>query len=196
MKHAITRDDIMPMAEYAKVRAARRRAINERKQNRRLAVGPFATFIFETYDTMLHQVHEMLFVEKGGEEQIAGELEAYNPLIPNGRELVATMMLEIEDPARRARELRKLGGIEETVSMQFAGEAVKGLPTEDDQERTDPETGKTSSVHFLHFRFTPGQIAKFREPGAKVILAIEHPNYAHMTQVPEAVRAELSGDFD
>jgi hypothetical protein len=196
MKRAITRADIMPMADYGKVRAERRRAIAAKKQNRRVAVGPFATFFFETYDTMLHQVHEMLFVEKGGEEQIAGELEAYNPLVPNGRELVATVMLEIDDPARRARELARLGGVEETISLQFDGETVKGTPTEDEQARTDPETGKTSSVHFIHFRFTPAQIAKFRTPGAKVIVAIEHPNYAHMSQIPDAVRAELAGDFD
>lgn len=196
MKRAITRADIMPMAEYAKVRAERRRAINARKQNRRVSVGPFATFIFETFDTMLHQVHEMLFVEKGGEEQIQGELDAYNPLVPNGSELVATLMFEIDEPQRRARELKRLGGVEETVSLQFADETVRAVPTEDDQQRTDPETGKTSSVHFLHFRFTPAQIAKFRAPGTRVILAIEHPNYAHMAQLPEAVRTELGGDFE
>jgi hypothetical protein len=194
MKRAITRDDIMPMADYGRARAERRSAVAARKQNRRVSVGPFATFLFETYDTMLHQVHEMLFVEKGGEEQIAGELEAYNPLIPKGRELVATVLIEIDDPARRARELAKLGGIEKSMSLQFAGEAVTGVPT-DDQERTD-ETGKTSSVHFIRFPFTPAQIAKFRAPGAKVVLAIEHPNYGHMAQLPEAVRAELAQDFE
>ena len=193
MKREITRADILPMTEYGRVRAERRRAVAARKQNRRVPVGPFATFLFETYDTMLHQVHEMLFVEKGGEEQIAGELEAYNPLIPKGHELVATVLIEIDDPARRARELVKLGGIENTLSLQFGGETVKGVPT-DDQDRTD-ETGKTSSVHFIHFPFTPAQVAKFRAPG-KVVLAIEHPNYGHMAQLPEAVRAELAGDFE
>jgi hypothetical protein len=144
---------------------------------------------------MLHQVHEMLFVEKGGEAQIAGELEAYNPLIPKGRELVATVLIEIDEPARRARELRKLGGIETAIALQFGGETVNGVPAED-QERTDPETGKTSSVHFIHFPFTEPQIAKFRAHGAKVVLAIEHPNYGHMAQLPEAVRAELAADFE
>ena len=196
MKREITRADILPMTEYGRVRAERRRAIAVRKQNRRVSVGPFATFLFETYDTMLHQVHEMLFVEKGGEEQIAGELEAYNPLIPKGHELVATVLIEIDDPARRARELVKLGGIENTLSLQFGGETVKGVPTEDDQDRTDPETGKTSSVHFIRFPFTPAQIAKFRAPGAKVVLAVDHPNYGHMAQLPEAVRAELARDFE
>ena len=195
MKRAITRDDIMPMADYGRARAERRRAIAAKKQNRRVSVGPFATFLFETYDTMLHQVHEMLFVEKGGEAQIAGELEAYNPLIPKGRELVATVLIEIDEPARRARELTRLGGIENAMSLQFAGETVKGVPT-DDQERTDPETGKTSSVHFIRFPFTPAQIAKFRSANAKAVLAIDHPNYGHMAQLPEAVRAELAGDFE
>ena len=195
MKRAITRDDIMPMTEYAKVRAERRRALSARKENRRVSVGPFATFLFETYDTMLHQVHEMLFVEKGGEAQIQCELDAYNPLIPKGRELVATVLIEIEEPARRARELVRLGGIENTMSLQFGGETVMGVPA-DDQERTDAETGKTSSVHFIHFPFTPAQIEKFRAPGAKVIVAIEHPNYSHMAQMPEAVRAELGKDFE
>lgn len=195
MKREITRGDIMPMAEYGKVRAERRRALSARKENRRVSVGPFATFLFETYDTMLHQVHEMLFVEKGGEAQIQGELDAYNPLIPKGRELVATVLIEIEEPARRARELVRLGGIENAMSLQFGGETVTGMPA-DDQERTDAETGKTSSVHFIHFPFTPAQIAKFRAPGAKVIVAIEHPNYSHMAQMPEAVRAELSRDFE
>ncbi len=195
MKRAIAPSDITPMAEYGKQRAERRRAVAALKQNRRISVGPFATFFFETYDTMLHQVHEMLFVEKGGAAQLAGELDAYNPLIPNGRELVATVMLEIDDPARRARELVKLGGIEDTIALQFAGETVKGVPA-DDQERTDPETGKTSSVHFMRFPFTAAQIAKFRTSGTKAVVAIEHPNYGHMAQMPEAMRAELSKDFD
>ena len=86
--------------------------MSEIKKNRRLEVGPFATFYFESYDTMLHQVHEMLFIEKGGAEQLPDELAAYNPLIPQGSELVATVMFEIDDPVRRARVLGMLGGVE------------------------------------------------------------------------------------
>ena len=94
-------------------RAERRKHISEIKRNRRLEVGPFATFYFEFYETMLHQVQEMLFIEKGGEAQLADELAAYNPLIPQGSELVATVMFEIDDPIRRGRVLATLGGVED-----------------------------------------------------------------------------------
>lgn len=193
-KHEITRSDIMDRAAYAAIRAERRRAVTEMKKNRRISVGPDATFYFENFDTMWHQVHEMLYIEKGGEDQIADELAAYNPLIPKGRNLAATFMIEIEDAARRARELMRLGGIEETISISFDGETVKAV-AEGDEERTTEE-GKTSSVHFLLFPFTAAQIAKFKKPGQRVAIAIEHPNYGHMAIMPEAMRASLAGDFD
>jgi hypothetical protein len=164
------------------------------KKNRRVAVGPDATFYFENRDTMWHQIHEMLFIEKGGESQIEDELRAYNPLIPKGRNLSATFMIEVEDAARRERVLATLGGIEETVRLSFAGETVNAVP-EGDQERTTAD-GKASSVHFLLFPFTPAQIAKFRAPGTQVMLAVNHPNYGHIAILPEAVRAELAKDFD
>lgn len=189
----ITRADILPMADYGKVRKERRAQLLPVKRLRRIAVGPFATFYFENYDSMWLQVHEMLFIEKGGEAQIDDELRAYNPLIPKGDELVATLMLEIEDPVRRDRELSGLGGIEATISLNFAGETVPAIP-ETDVERTKAD-GKTSSVHFLHFRFTPTAIAKFRKPGTEVLLAIAHPNYGHMARLSEATRAALAADF-
>ncbi|MDJ0949648.1 MAG: DUF3501 family protein [Alphaproteobacteria bacterium] len=194
MKREIGRDDVLSMAEYAKVRKDRRAAITEIKKHRRMEVGPFATFYFESYDTMWHQVHEMLFIEKGGEEQIPDELRAYNPLIPNGRELVATVMFEIDDEVRRAAVLGRLGGVEETLTLRFADEEVKGLP-EEDVDRTTA-AGKASSVQFVHFPFTPAQIDKFQTPGTQVILGIGHENYAHMAVMPEAVRAALAEDFD
>jgi hypothetical protein len=193
-KHEITPADIMPVAEYARERAERRRAITEMKKNRRVPVGPDATFYFENRATMWHQIHEMLYIEKGGADQIADELRAYNPLIPKGRNLSATFMIEIEDAQRRERVLKTLGGIEETVTFAFAGETVNAVP-EGDGERTTPE-GKTSSVHFLLFPFTPAQIATFRTPGTQVMLAVNHPNYGHIAVLPEAVRAELAKDFD
>lgn len=189
----IERADILPMAEYTRVRDERRRAIAEMKKNRRLHVGPDITFYFENRATMLHQVHEMLAVEKGGEEQIEDELRAYNPLIPRGRELVATMMIEIEDAGRRDRVLRQLGGIEETITFTVGGETIRAVP-ESDQERTTPD-GKTSSVHFLRFPFTPTAIAAFRTPGARVVLGIAHPAYDHMAALAEPVRAALAEDF-
>jgi hypothetical protein len=193
-KRRITTADIMPMAEYEKVRAERRARAVAEKRNRRIAVGPFATLIFENYDTIWYQIHEMLRIEKGGEAQIADELSAYGPLIPNGRELVVTLMFEIDDPARRARELANLAGIEETIAIEVGGEAVTARP-EHDVERTR-EDGKTSAVHFLHFPFTPAAIEKFRAAGAKVVLAIHHPAYSHMTVLPEATRQDLARDFD
>lgn len=192
-KTEITRADIIPLDQYGRERAARRKALVAVKKNRRVPVGPYATFYFENYDTMWQQIHEMLFIEKGGEAQIADELRAYNPLIPKGRELVATVMFEIDDPARRALELGRLGGVEAAMTLQFAGHTVKGRP-EEDVERTN-ESGKTSSVHFLHFDFTAEQVAAFRDPGTRVIVAINHPNYGHMAIMPDAVQAELAGDF-
>lgn len=193
-RHQITRDAILPMAEYGKLRRDRRAQMAELKRHRRVEVGPFACFYFESYDTMLHQVHEMLFIERGGEEQIADELEAYNTLVPDGSELVATMMFEIEDKNRRARELARLGHVEETVSLSIDGEEIKAS-LEADQDRTT-EDGKTSAVHFLHFPFTAKQIAAFKQPGAKAILSLAHANYAHMALIPEPVRAALAKDFD
>ncbi|MBM3581531.1 MAG: DUF3501 family protein [Alphaproteobacteria bacterium] len=192
--HAISPADIMPMADYAKVRAERRRLMARAKIDRRVPVGPDATFYFENYATMLHQVHEMLFVEKGGAEQIPGEIAAYDPLVPKGSNLSATFMIEIEDPNRRLAVLKTLGGIENTISLAFAGETVKGV-AHDDAERTT-EDGKTSSVHFFSFPFTKTQIEKFRKAGTEVVLAIRHPNYAHMAILPEATRAALAKDFD
>ncbi len=125
-KHELTRDDVIAMADYARERKTRRRALVEAKRHRRLAVGPDCTFYFENYETMWNQVHEMLFIEKGGEDQIADELSAYNPLVPKGRELVATVMFEIDEPARRAALLAKLGGVEETAFLRLGGETIAG----------------------------------------------------------------------
>ena len=189
----ITRADIMPSAEYARRRTELRAQVSALKRDRRVEVGPYCTFYFESWDTMRHQVHEMLHIEKGGAEQIQGELDAYNALVPNGAELVATVMFEIDDPVRRAHALARLGGVEQTASLQFAGESVKGVP-EADQDRTT-EAGKTSSVQFIHFPFTEAQIEKFKQPGTQVILGLAHPSYGHLAVLPETVRAALAGDF-
>jgi hypothetical protein len=168
--------------------------MREVKRLRRVEVGPFASFYFESFETMLQQVHEMLFIEKGGEAQIADELAAYNPLVPKGAELVATLMFEIPDAERRARELARLGGVEHTAYLSFAGETVTGV-SEDDMERTNA-AGKASSVQFLHFPFSDAQSAKFRQPGTQITLGIGHAAYAHMAVIPEAVREALSTDLD
>ncbi len=193
-KHILTTADIMPMAEYGKIRDESRRKISARKKDRRLEVGPFVTFYFENYDTMWMQVHEMVYIEKGGPEQVQDELAAYNPLIPKGQELVATFMIEINDPDKRARALASLGGIENTAFMAIGQERIVAV-AEADQERTRDD-GKASSVQFVHFPFTQAQIAAFRTPGAQVILGFTHAAYSHMAVMPETIRAELAGDFD
>ncbi|HEY7609393.1 MAG TPA: DUF3501 family protein [Alphaproteobacteria bacterium] len=194
MKHEITRADLLPMAVYEKERTGRRKRMAEMKARRRMEVGPFATFYFESYETMLHQVHEMLAIEKGGDEQVQSELEAYNPLIPQGRDLVATVMFEIEDPERRERELVRLGGVELQICLSVGGQRIHARPI-GDEERTRAD-GKTSSVHFLRFEFTPAAIAAFKKPGAEAVIEIAHPNYAHMARMPEPTRAALAADFD
>jgi hypothetical protein len=193
-KHAITRADIMPLDEYVKERRERRRRMAELKRRRRVEVGPFATFYFENYDTMWHQIQEMLYIEKGGEAQIADELEAYNPLIPQGSELVATVMFEIDDERRRQIELARLGGIEERIFIRVGSEEIRGLP-DGERQNTREEDNKASSVQFAHFRFTPDQIARFREGGVQILLGFDHPNYGHIAVIPEDVRNALAADF-
>jgi hypothetical protein len=193
MKRQITREDILPMAAYAAERRELRRDLVTKKKFRRQDVGPVCTFYFENYDTMWAQVHEMLYIEKGGEEQIGDELRAYNPLIPQGRELIATVMFEIDDAQRRKTFLSKLGGVEETAFFEVDGERVVGQP-EEDVDRTTA-AGKASSVQFIHFLFTDAQVAKFKKPGTRVVLGFSHPAYGHMTILPEDVRSALAQDF-
>ncbi len=193
-KRQLTREDILPPAEYAAARSDQRKRITEIKRHRRVEVGPFVTFYFENYETMRHQVHEMLHIELGGDAQIEDELGAYNPLIPQGKELVATVMFEIDDPARRAAVLARLGGIEDHAFLDIAGQRIRGEP-DPTRENTSPE-GKASSVQFLRFPFAEDQIGRFKTPGAQVIAGFDHPNYGHMAVLPEPVRAALAEDFD
>ena len=190
----LTPADILPVEQYEQVRPRRRREIAELKKRRRLEVGPFATFYFENFETMRQQVQEMLYIEKGGDAQLADELEAYNPLVPHGGELVATVMFEIDDPMRRARILAQLGGIENRAFIEVYGGRIRGEP-DPTRENTSPE-GKASSVQFLRFPFTPEQISAFRTPGARILVGFDHPNYGHIASMPEAVRSALAEDFD
>ncbi len=192
-KHEITRADILPVERYAEERREHRRRISEVKRNRRVEVGPFCTFYFESYETMWHQVHEMLYIERGGERQIADELEAYNPLIPKGDELIATVMFEIEDPVQRDRALNRLGDVENHMFLSIAGERVAGLP-DPTRENTSPQ-GKASSVQFLRFPLSGAQKARFRTSGTQILVGIDHPNYGHLAVMPEAVRAALAQDL-
>ena len=189
----LTRADILPLEQYERDRRGHRQRITAIKKNRRVEVGPLATFYFENFDTMWHQVHEMLVVERGGEAQIADELAAYNPLIPKGDELIATVMFEIDDPVQRARVLGQLGGVERHMYIAFAGEKIMGEP-DPTRENTSPE-GKASSVQFMRFPFSRAQKEKFRAAGTRVEVGIEHPSYHHIAVLSEAVRGTLAQDL-
>ena len=189
----ITQADILSAPEYDQQRKALKANLIPMKKLRRIEVGPFATFYFENYATMWLQVQEMLRIEKGGEEQIPGELAAYNPLIPQGDELIATMMLEIEDEKRRNAVLLTLGGIEESVFLEIGGDVVRATPTEYDDRTT--ADGKTSSVHWLRFKLTQDQVARFRNGSERVVLGLSHPNYGHMAVLSVESRAALAKDF-
>ena len=191
---ALTRDDVLPLAAYERVRAQRRAEVLAIKRRRRVAVGPFATFHFENYDTIWYQVHEMLRIERGGARQIDEELEAYAPLVPGRHELVATLMFEIKDAGQRERELRRLGGAENTVFLAIDGERSAAVPASD-MDRTNA-TGKTSSVHFLRFPLSKGQVTQFKAENCEAILGVGHVNYAHSAGLTEATRSELAGDLD
>ena len=192
-KREIQKEDIMPLDVYIEKRRELRKSIVDYKKNRRVALGPYATFYFESYETMLAQVQEMLYIEKGGDEQLKDELSAYNPLIPNGKELTATLMFEIDNPISRAAFLGKVGGIEETVFMKINGEKIKAVP-EEDVDRTSAE-GKASSVQFIHFNFTDDQIEKFQSNSSEIELGIDHKEYSHSTKLSKENIASLSADF-
>jgi hypothetical protein len=177
--------------EYDSRRAALKQTLLPMKKSRRVEVGPFDTFYFESYATMWLQVQEMLRIEKGGEDQLKVELEAYNPLIPQGDELIATLMLEIEDANRRNAALLTLGGIEETVFMEIGPDKIAAAPTEYD-DRTTPD-GKTSSVHWLRFKLTPEQIARFKNE--RVVIGVAHKNYGHMAVLTDETKTALAKDF-
>ena len=193
-KAEITRDDILSRETYSTERKQHAKRISALKAERRVAVGPDATFYFESWDTMWFQIQEMLHIEKGGEEQIPDELAAYNPLVPKGKELVATMMIEIPDPNRRQKVLAGLGGIEETLTFHVNGEKIRGV-AEEDVDRTNAQ-GKASSVQFVHFSFTDAQIDLFAASNSDVRISIEHPNYRHMAGLSVTTIAALSKDFN
>jgi len=198
MNQTITKQDILPLDAYLKIRPQKQKEIMEVKKLRRVPIGPDMTFYFESYDTIWWQIHEMLRIEKGGDDQIQDELQAYATLIPKrhpdqSQELVATMMIEIDDMIRRRETLAQLGGIEETIFLSFQNTEIKGVP-ETDLDRTD-ETGKTSSVHFIHFLLGKADIESFIQPGQDVILEVRHPLYSHKTLLSDSTRQTLSKDL-
>ena len=189
----VEKKDLIISGDYAEKRKELRKKLLEYKKNRRVAIGPYATFYFESFETMLGQIQEMLHIEKGGDGQLKDELNAYNPLIPKGKELVATLMFEIDDPILRADFLGKVGGIEEKVYIQIEKEKILAVP-EKDLDRTSVE-GKASSVQFIHFNFSQDQIKKFKDLNNLVTIGIDHHLYNHMTKISGNNRNALIKDF-
>ena len=190
----VTELDIVSFEQYSKNRKKLRSELISFKKNRRISLGPYATFYFECYETMLAQIQEMLYIEKGGREQIEDELRAYNPLIPNGNELVATLMFEIDNPLIRTDFLNTVGGIEEKVFIKINDLIINSTP-EKDVDRTSAE-GKASSVQFIHFNFTDEEIKKFKNFDNEVMLEIKHELYNHSTKISDLTREALIKDFD
>ena len=193
-KKEIQKNDIIPLNIYSQKRKELRKNIVEFKKNRRVSLGPYATFYFESYETMLAQIQEMLYIEKGGDEQLKDELTAYNPLIPNGNELIATLMFEIDNPVSRAAFLSKVGGIEEKVFMKIDQEIIKAIP-EEDVDRTSAE-GKASSVQFIHFKLNDKQIEIFKSGSSLIEIGIDHKEYSHSARLTNLTIKSLSADFN
>jgi len=192
-KRQIEKKDLIPADIYNKNRKQIRKELLEFKKNRRISLGPYATFYFESFETMLAQIQEMLYIEKGGDEQLKDELIAYNPLVPNGKELTATLMFEIDNSISRITFLGKVGGIEKKVFLKIDNEIVKAEP-EKDVDRTSAE-GKASSVQFIHFKLNDDQISKFKSKNLSIELGIDHKEYSHSTKLSEDNIKSLSVDF-
>ena len=190
----IKEDDVINIDKYINERPKIKKEISEIKKFRRIPVGPYATFYFECYDTMIYQVQEMLYIERGGVEQMKDELQAYNPLVPKGKELVATLMFEIDNEFKRKEFLNSVGGIEEETFIQIGEQKITSRP-EQDTDRTSEE-GKASSVHFLHFDFTEELIKEFVKDESVVLLGFSHKNYKHFSELSLEAKSELKKDFD
>ena len=189
----INESDILNRDDYKVKRKSLREKMVLRKKNRRLDIGPYITIYFENRDTILHQINEMVYIENGGAEQIKDEISAYKSLIPNGKELVATLMVEIDSPIKRADFLGKMGGFEEYLDVIVNNRIIKGNP-ETDVERTTAE-GKASSVQFVHFEFDEEAINEFKGTNKDVMITINHNDYKHSTIMNQETKDELSKDF-
>ena len=193
-KFEIDENDVIDIDNYIIERDRIKKDISNIKKNRRVQVGPYSTFYFECYDTMIYQVQEMLYIERGGIEQMKDEIRAYNPLVPKGKELVATLMFEIDNEIRRKEFLSSIGGIENKIFLQIGNDVIYSRP-EDDTERTN-EDGKASSVHFVHFDFTNDQILKFKDTNFKIMLGFDHKNYKHLSELSPETKESLFDDFN
>ena len=195
MTRKFTHADLMSLEEYHKARPQFRQQVMAHKKNRRVPLGPNATLYFEDALTLKYQIQEMLRIEKVfDEEGIQDELDAYNPLIPDGKNLKATFMIEYPDENERRRMLAKLIGIDKKVWLKVDGFDKVYPITNEDMDRETEE--KTSSVHFMRFELSDDMIAALKN-GARLSMGVEHPRYTHQTgPVPENVRQSLVADFD
>jgi hypothetical protein len=183
----------MTLEAYAKARPEFRARVLSHKKNRTLALGPNVTLVFEDELTIRYQVQEMLRVEKTFEEAgIQDELDAYNPLIPDGTNWKATMLIEFPDIEERKRRLAEMRGVEHSVRARCDGCAPVNAIADEDMERSNEE--KTSAVHFLRFEL-PGDVRAALTAGAGLSFAIDHPKYPHEVRVPDAIRSSLLRDL-
>jgi len=185
--------DIASRDEYSKNRKNLRQKMVASKRNRRLDIGPNVTIYFENRKTIIHQINEMVFIENGGGEQIKEEIEAYKSLVPSGNNLVATLMVEVDNPIKRASLLSKLGGFEQQLFIKIGEVQIQG-EAELDVDRTTAD-GKASSVQFVHFNFSDEEKKIFKNANAKVEIGISHKHYQHSTTMSDLTLKELNEDF-
>jgi hypothetical protein len=183
--------DILPVEQFQAIRAEKKAESIARKKLTRVSVGPHATVLFETWDSMWLQIQEMLRIEKGGDEQLPDELAAYDPMVPKGSELTATVLFEVGDTARRDAFLRSIGGIEKHVAIEVAGRQIRARP-EGDIARTRERDNKASAVHFFHFDFTPEAIAAWKSGEGSAMVLMDHPNYGHAALIGGESREYLA----
>ena len=191
---AIARDSLLTLEAYAKERSAFRARVLAHKRNRIVHLGPHVTLLFEDELTIRYQIQEMLRIEKTFDESgIQQEVDAYNPLVPDGSNLKATMLLEYEDADARHAALAQLRGIEDHVFMRVAGFPVVRAVADEDLDRENDD--KTSAVHFVRFELTPAMIAAFKAD-TPVALSVDHPNYqAEVAMISPLVQETLASDF-
>ena len=191
--NTIEKSDILSRDEYKSKRKSLREKMVLRKKFRRVDIGPYVTMYFENKDTIIHQINEMVYIENGGEEQINDEILAYKSLIPDGQELVATVMIEIDNPIKRAEFLSKMGGFEETISIKIHDQEIKGK-AELDGDRTTAD-GKASSVQFVHFEFDEEAVKSIKNNMENVSISISHESYRHSALLNTDTVGELVKDF-
>lgn len=189
----LTRDDLFSLEKYAQVRGEFRAKVMAHKKDRQVHIGAHATLYFEDRLTMHYQIQEMLRAERIFEsEGIQEELDAYNPLIPDGSNWKATFMIEYEDVDERREALARLKGIEDLLWVRVAGFDKVFAIADEDMEREDAT--KTSSVHFVRFELTPAMVAAVKS-GAAISMGTDHPDYGYQVEVPPATRGSLAADL-